>query len=211
MDVEQSGGADLDQSGALDSGNVQTPKEPPRPSEDASKSDWTKWKRDMLKYKDEVEDLREKIKSYELREEEQKGDLQKVINRLKEENGDLKKKYSQDRFKYAFSKVEDSIKMEAAKLGCKDPDTFFRLIDQAEIKAIEVDDSFNASKKDVQEIVSSNLKKYEHLGFFDKKVNVIDRPPKSGAPEGEKSKPVDQMSKDELLAYAKKHGFKTLK
>ena len=211
MDVES--GANSVESGATIEGkDVQMPSKPVEPKNDASSADWKRYKSDMLKYKDQVEDLTEKLQGYELREQEAKGDLQKVIQRLKQENSELKQKYSTDRYNYAFSKIEDSIKMEAAKMGCKDPETFFRLIDQAEIKAIEVDDSFNARKEEIKEIVSSNVKKYEHLGFFDKRVNVIDKAPSGSINQSTNaSKDLSEMSKDELLAYAKKHGHKTLK
>jgi hypothetical protein len=49
-----------------------------------------------------------------------------------------------------------------------------------------------------------------HLGFFDKKINVIDKAPNDKAPE-KKGKDISDMSKDELIAYAKKHGHKTIK
>lgn len=184
--------------------------EPVKPNPASSNKDHEKYKRDMIRYKDQVAELNERIKSFELAEQEQKGNLQKVIEKLKSENKELKTKYSQDRYSYAVSKIEDSVKLISQGLGCKDPDTFYRLIDQDEIKTIEVDDRFNASKKDIEEIVTKNMKKYEHLGFFEKRVNIVDKAPNSSANTQSASKSLANMSKEELIEQAKKLGLKTL-
>jgi phage shock protein A len=182
--------------------------EPVKPAASASSKDHERYKRDMIRYKDQVADLTEKLKQFELADQEQKGNLQKVIDKLKTENKELKTKYSQDRYQYAVSKIEDSVKLTAQRLGCKDPDTFYRLIDSEEIKGIEVDERFNASKKDIEEVVTKAMKKYEHLGFFEKKVNVVDRAP--SAVNDTKTKPLDKMDVSEILEMGKKLGLKTL-
>lgn len=204
------------ESGAFDgtsgasSVNNQDIEKPQKPAANASESDQEKYKRDMIRYKDQVAELTEKLKAFELADQEQKGNLQKVIEKLKAENKEIKTKYTQDRYQYAVSKIEDNVKLIAQKLGCKDPDTFYRLIDSDEIKTIEVDEKFNASKKDIEEIVTKNMKKYEHLGFFDKKVNIVDKAPNSSANVESKTKSFSEMSKQELIEQAKKLGLKTL-
>jgi hypothetical protein len=208
--MENESGAFADQDG-VKSENQETLKEPSKPSASASQSDHEKYKRDMLKYKDEVAKLREQLSAYETEREEQKGNLQKVIEKLKSENKEIKSKYSQERLSFAMSKVEETVKAQCALAGCKDPETFFRLIDKEDINALQVDEKYNIDKKEAKDLVEKYSKKYEHLGFFDRKVNIVDKAPanNSNFKGGEKS--MADMTKDELVAHAKKMGFKTLK
>jgi hypothetical protein len=208
MESVQDGGAVAETSGAISEESTNIEK-PIKPSSDASRADHEKYKRDMLKYKDMVGELQERVKAFEMTEQEQKGNFQKVIQRLKEENKDLKTKYAQANYNYATSKIKDSVITEAVKLGCVDPDTFYKLIDQDDIKTIEVDDSFNAKQDDIKSIIEKNMKKYERLGFFGKKVNVIDKAPSSSPNNNEDNK--KPKTKEELLDMAGKMGFKRLK
>lgn len=157
---------------------IQEIEKPEAPEQSAPPAEKDKYKRDMLRYKSELEQMKEKMSTYEREKEEAKGNLGKVIEKLKSENQEIKKKYVEDRSNYAKSKIEDSIKMSLTKQGCKDPDTFYRLLDDTSIQALGLDEKFNPDKSEVETLVNENVKKYEHLGFFDKKVNVIDKAPK---------------------------------
>jgi len=169
------------------------------------------FKKDMLRYKDEVNSLREKLKEKELAEEEQKGNLQDVIARLKDENRSLKSDLSKSKVSYAEGKIEDSFKRIATQLGCKDPDTFYKLIDRTEIRGVELDDKFNANLEDVKDIVTKYSKQYEHLGFFGKKVNIVDKAPNNNPIEKpKKTKSLDEMSHEELMKIAEQQGLKRI-
>jgi hypothetical protein len=169
------------------------------------------FKKDMLRYKDEVNSLREKLREKELVEEEQKGNLQDVIARLKDENRSIKAELSQSKVSYAEGKIEDSFKRIATQLGCKDPDTFYKLIDRTEIRGVELDDKFNANLEDVKDIVNRYSKQYEHLGFFGKKVNIVDKSPNNNPVEKpKKTKSLDEMSHEELMKIAEQNGLKRI-
>lgn len=185
--------------------------EPKRPSSNASNSEHEKFKRDMLRYKDQVAELTDKLKQYEVAEQEAKGNLSKVIEKLKQENKELKSSYTKNQLNYALGKIEDKVKITATKLGCKDPDTFYKLIDQDSIKAVSVDEKFNPSHDEIDALVNDSMKRYEHLGFFDKKVNVIDKAPNSGNNESKAPKKLNEMTKEELIEHGKKLGMKTLR
>jgi len=169
------------------------------------------FKRDMLRYKDEVSTLRDQLKQYEIAEQEQKGNLQAVIQKLKDENKQLKNVHAQDRVSFAEGKLEESIKSIALQKGCKDADTFYKLIDKVDLDTVQLDDRFNASKDDISTIVENYSKKYEHLGFFGKKVNIVDKAPNAKPVEKEaKTKTLDDMSTEELLELAGKTGLKRI-
>lgn len=170
------------------------------------------YKRDMFKFKSRAKELEEKLQEYELREQEQKGNLQDVIAKLKDENRGLKQSVAQSQVSFAEGKIEDAVKTTAAKLGCTDPETFYRLLDRTDIDMIELDDKFRVNSEDVNGLVDKYRKNYEHLGFFNRKVNVVDGTPNSKPlNERPKQKPLTEMTQDELLAYAEANGMKRIK
>ena len=170
------------------------------------------YKKDMFKFKNRAKELEERLQEYELREQESKGNLQDVISKLKDENRQLKQSVAQSHVSFAEGKIEDAIKTTAAKLGCTDPDTFFKLVDRTDIDMIELDDKFRASNEDVNGIVDKYRTNYEHLGFFKKKVNLVDGTPNSKPVNKEvKQKPLHEMSTEELLRVAEASGMKRIK
>lgn len=169
------------------------------------------YKRDMLKFKDEAAELKEKIRAYEMEKEEAKGNLQNVISKLKNELKETKSELYNSKVSYGSGKIEEAIKRQAVQSGCKDPDTFYKLIDGVDIDTIELDTKFNVNMDDVKNIVNNYSKKFEHLGFFGKKVNIVDKTPNNVPPtKPEKVKSLEDMSKDELLALAAKNGMKRI-
>lgn len=169
------------------------------------------YKRDMFKYKNENRELRAQLEEKMLAEEEQKGNLQSVIQRLKDENKHLKKSTADDRYNFAQGKIEDAIKTFAAKKGCTDPDTFYKLIDDADVQTVELDDKFRTSSEDIESIVEKNMQRYEHLGFFKKNVKIADGSP-SSKPVEKKAKEVDlsKLSHEDLMKVASDAGFKRI-
>lgn len=169
------------------------------------------YKRDMFKYKQKAKELEERLQEYALADEQKKGNLEGVINALKDENRRLKHETAQSRLSFAEGKLEDAVKGFALKKGCKDPETFYKLIDRNDLQTVELDDKFRANNDDIASIVERYMGKYEHLGFFGKKVNIVDKAPAS-KPNDEKPKQrsLDEMSHDELMALARQQGLKTI-
>jgi hypothetical protein len=170
------------------------------------------YKKDMFKFKSKARELEDKLKEYELREQEQKGNLQEVIAKLKDENRSLKQSVTQSQVSFAEGKIEDTIKLLAKDAGCQDVNTFYRLIDKTDIDMIELDDKFRANEVDVKDLVEKYKKNYEHLGFFKQNVNIVDKAPNSkpiNPPKKEKA--LEDMTMQELLAVAESKGLKRLK
>jgi len=169
------------------------------------------FKRDMLKFKDKAAELENRLKQYELKEEEAKGNLQSVIQKLKDENRELKQTNAQSKVMFAEGKLEESIKNIANQKGCKDVDTFYKLIDKTDLEIVSLDDKFNVSKDDIQSLVENYSKKYEHLGFFGSKVNLVDKTPNTKPiNQPTKTKSLGDMTKEELLELAGKQGMKRI-
>lgn len=168
------------------------------------------YKRDMFKYKQKAKELEDRLQEYALADEQKKGNLEGVINALKDENRRLKQETAQSRLNFAEGKLEDAVKSFALKKGCKDPETFYKLIDRNDLQTVELDDKFRASSDDIASIVERYMGKYEHLGFFGKSVNIVDKSPSNAPVNKPKTKSLDDMSHDELMALARKQGLKTI-
>jgi hypothetical protein len=168
------------------------------------------YKRDMFKYKQKAKELEDRLQEYALADEQKKGNLEGVINALKDENRRLKQETAQSRLNFAEGKLEDAVKGFALKKGCKDPETFYKLIDRNDLQTVELDDKFRASSDDIASIVERYMGKYEHLGFFGKSVNIVDKSPSNAPVNKPKTKSLDDMSHEELMALARKQGLKTI-
>jgi hypothetical protein len=168
------------------------------------------YKRDMFKYKQKAKELEDRLQEYALADEQKKGNLEGVINALKDENRRLKQETAQSRLSFAEGKLEDAVKGFALKKGCKDPETFYKLIDRNDLQTVELDDKFRASSDDIASIVERYMGKYEHLGFFGKSVNIVDKSPSNAPVNKPKTKSLDDMSHEELMALARKQGLKTI-
>jgi len=168
------------------------------------------YKRDMFKYKQKAKELEDRLQEYALADEQKKGNLEGVINALKDENRRLKQETAQSRLSFAEGKLEDAVKGFALKKGCKDPETFYKLIDRNDLQTVELDDKFRANNDDIASIVERYMGKYEHLGFFGKSVNIVDKSPSNAPVNKPKTKSLDDMSHEELMALARKQGLKTI-
>ena len=168
------------------------------------------YKRDMFKYKQKAKELEDRLQEYALADEQKKGNLEGVINALKDENRRLKQETAQSRLNFAEGKLEDAVKGFALKKGCKDPETFYKLIDRNDLQTVELDDKFRANNDDIASIVERYMGKYEHLGFFGKSVNIVDKSPSNAPVNKPKTKSLDDMSHEELMALARKQGLKTI-
>jgi hypothetical protein len=162
-----------------------------------------RFKRDMLKYKDEANALREKVASYELDSEQKKGNLEGVINALKEENKGLKSSAAQSRFDYAQTQLDNAIRQEALSKGLSSEkvDVFMKLIDDNDKGIVELDEKFNVSSDDVKSLVDKNMERYANIGLFNKKVNVVDGTPGNNLGAKKAQKDVKDMSWDEAKAH----------
>lgn len=167
------------------------------------------YKKDMFKYKTKSRELQERLDTIELEKEEAKGNLQNVIAKLKNDNKNLKGEVASSKISYAQGRIEEAIKTEAMKRGCKDADTFYKLIDRTDIDTVELDGKFNASKDDITGILDSYSKKLEHLGFFSKTVKIVDGVPKE-ITQTKKTKALENMTHEELMKVAEQSGMKRI-
>jgi hypothetical protein len=178
--------------------SVQTEKQ-----ESLSKADLD-YKRDMFRYKDEAKALKEKLREIELEKQRKSGDLEGVIQALKEENKSLKHKNATERLSYAQTQLDSSIKQELLSRGLKGKklDAFMKLVDDNDRSIVELDEKFNVSRDDIKSLVDKNMERYGDL--FKKEVKIVDGVPNNNSiGSGSKKVDISKMSWEEAVAYAK--------
>lgn len=164
--------------------------------------DHDRYKRDMFKYKDQVKELSEQLKQYELHEQQKKGNFEGVIGKLKDEIKELKHTNAKKDLSFANTQINNAIRNEALKRGIKDVDVLMKLVDKSDKDLIELDESYNPSSDDVKNLMDKNMERYGHI--FKKSVNIVDATP-NNRPQTrpEKKFDLDKMSGDEIFAALK--------
>lgn len=144
------------------------------------------FRKDMLRYKDELALAKQKLDEYRLQEEESKGNQTKVIEELKEKSRNQEAQLKKERYMFAKTNIENAVKQEALKFGCKDANAFLRLIGAEKLKIVGFDEGFNPNMQDINMIVNDAMKEFEHIGLFAKKVHVADGIPSKQTTEEKK-------------------------
>lgn len=168
------------------------------------------YKKDMFKYKEnyksaqqEAMELKERLKAFELKEEERKGNHQKVIEDLKDELRQTKSELATRDFTFANTTIDSTLKQEALKHGCKDPDLLVRLISKEKKDRVTIDDGFNPDKEDIKGLVESAMKEFDHIGLFGKSTKIADGVPSSPSMNQAPPKTINEMTTAELEGYIK--------
>lgn len=138
-----------------------------------------------------------KLKSYEESKMEQDGKQSELIQSLRsqlDEKESILKKKDQT---YAWNTLTGQIKSEAIGLGCKSDkvDKLIRLLDDADLKSIEVDSNYNVNRDDVKRVLESA--KAEVPEFFNAGAKIANVNPTNKV-EMPKAKGIKDMTRQEL-------------
>ena len=165
--------------------------------------DLHRWKSTAKEQDAAIQELNEKLKTYELSQAENEGRKDDVIKSLRDELNQTKTQLKEKEKTYAYSVVSEQLKREAVNQGCVNPDKLIRLMSTEDLKSIEVDDGFAINSDDLSRVIAKAKEENSDIGLFGaKKVNIHDINIK-GAPTG--PKPVSEMSKEELENYAREN------
>jgi len=134
----------------------------------------------------------------EQKDMEVQGKSSELIAALRAQVEEKDKALKQTRQAYGEKVVFESIKAEAAKVGCVKPDALIKLADWS---TVEVKDDFSVNQDDLSRVILQAQKEHDYL--FKKQVNA----PKDGHPSTGSgqfaSKSIDKMTSSELVEYAK--------
>lgn len=145
-------------------------------TETLSKAD-ADFKRDMLKYKDELNAAKAQLQEIEMEKQQKKGNYEGVINSLKEEIKKLKTENTRTKHSFASTQLDNAIKTEASSRGITGAklDAFLKLIDDNDKGVVEFDERFNVNGDEVKSLVDKSLDRYSEV--FSKHVRITDAAP----------------------------------
>lgn len=141
----------------------------------------------------ERDQLAKKFEDAELNETQKKGNFEEVINKQREAIKTLETTLNSSKETFADTQKKMAIKNEALKRGCKNPDKFIRLLDQADLQMVQVNDNYEINADDVKSILDKAVKEDDIGLFTPNKVNVADRTP-SNSSSDEKTMTIDKLS-----------------
>lgn len=141
----------------------------------------------LKKRESELNEVRSRLEGIELEKKQAEGNKDEVIQELRNKLTDAEKAQQQIKHKYAWNTLEGQIKTAAVQQGCVNPDKLIRLLEEDDLKAIEVGDDFRVNSDDLTRLLEKAKKDHSDIGLFGKKnVNVNDVTPKIGNPKTEK-------------------------
>lgn len=150
--------------------------------------------------KRERDAMREELESYRQKELESKGNYEQLVAELKKKTDMLSTQLKEKDTRYALTQIKNTFTTQALQEGCKAPDKLFKLLDKSDIEMIEVDDNFNVSG--INEVLE-RVKKENSFLFSQKTVRMSDGVPAKESDFRPKSKPLKDLSNDELMKLLK--------
>lgn len=135
--------------------------------------------------KKELKQLKAELEAKRQAELEAKGNYQEVIDTLKRQKEELETKYKTTVEKSQWEKVTGSIKSEALKAGCLNPDKLIRLLDKNDFETLRAEDGEIRAESLNQ--LMEKVKRENDFLFKKASVQVNDATPASGVPRMEKT------------------------
>lgn len=142
----------------------------------------------MSEYEKELQALREEKLAREGKNEE-------LIQTYKKKYEEASKKLEDTNKQYAWSTLTGSIKREALKQGCTDPDKLIRLMDDDDLRSIEVGENFKINKDSLTSVIEKS-KKDNHFLFKSTPPLAANGNPTTKIEK--KTKSLKDMSREEL-------------
>lgn len=162
---------------------------------------------DKLKTRErEAQEYSERLKLFEQKEMEQKGESSKLIEALRTELNDAKSKLKEVHGSYAWSTLSGQIKEQALRQNCVDPDALIKLMDKEELSTIEVDEkTYRVNQDDTQRLLEKMKQKHNYL-FKGNMKSPDDMVPASMKKQETKITDLDSKAIEDLLkkTYGKK-------
>jgi len=147
------------------------------------------------KMQSQFTEMQDKLKSFEDRELETNGQKDELIASLRGRLEESESKYGNAEKAFAWRQINSAIEKEALSQGCSRPDKLVRLLDDADINSIELDQGYMVNNKDVEAIIGKAKEDNAFL-FSQKKINVVDQTPVNGI--NNKTKSMSEMTPAEV-------------
>jgi hypothetical protein len=144
-----------------------------------------------------AQDLESRVQEFERKEMESKGQYEKLVLQLKEENETLKTSVKKERETYLWERITTGVKTEALKAGCQNPEKLIKLLDKSDFEMLQADaDGYNLKQESLNSLIEKARKENSFL-FSQPAVKINDAIPAARISSGEKQ--ITTMTKQEIL------------
>lgn len=150
------------------------------------------------KDKELLEDMANKLKSYEQKEMEAAGQQQKLIEALRKEAHEAKMEAKKVKQNFAWSNMESQLVSLAKDQGCSLPELLLRGMDDDDFQSIEVDENFKVNQEDAMRFIEKGKAKYSSL-FKTQPKGPADMTPSSEGAKPKKRKLSDIPRAERIL------------
>lgn len=151
--------------------------------------------------KEKARQLEAELEAKRQAELEAKGNYQEIIDSLKRQKEELETKYRTTVEKTQWERVTGSIKNEAVKAGCLNPDKLIRLLDKHDFETLRAEDG-EIRAESLNQLLEKAKRENDFL-FKRGNVQVNDAVPANNPPIA-REKSVSEMSKAERIEALKK-------
>jgi len=147
----------------------------------------------------ERDELNDKVKKYEDDKLEADGNKDQIIQNLRKELAEKSNKLKSVETSTTWEKIENQIQSAALKAGCKNPEKLMRLLDDGDIKSLEVDKKIKIHPDDLNRLIDKAKSENDFM-FGKGTVRISD-----GQPTNEvKQKGLKDLSESEKKELRKK-------
>ena len=109
------------------------------------------------------------------------GNKDQLLENYKKELDEIKDQLSNKEKTFAWKTITSSIKEEALKNGCTNPDKLVRLLEDKDLKALEVGEDYSIEPQSLKQLIEKS--KSENDFLFKKTVAVADSTPNTQTPQ----------------------------
>lgn len=157
-------------------------------------STYSKALKEKRNYMDKVNEYEAKLKAVEEEKLAREGNLGELAETYKTRAANFENELKETRKTFAWEKLTDTIKNEATRNGCSNPDKLIKLMDDDDFKTIEMDEDFKVNINSVKQVIEKS-KKENYFLFSNSTKQIVDGNPITGEPL-KKNKTEEEMLQD---------------
>lgn len=147
---------------------------------------------------EKVNNLEAELNKYKQAEMESTGKQSELIESLREQLNEKESALKKTNASFAWKAVSSNIKEAAVREGCVNPEKLIKLLDESDLKALEVGEDYKVNPDDLKRLIENAKKEHADIGLFKgSNFKVNDVTPKIVTA---KKKNINEMSVAELKA-----------
>jgi hypothetical protein len=110
-----------------------------------------------------ADELEAQLRQREEEELEKKGNYEELLARAREEANKFKDELKAHQQKYAWKTLTSKIELKAKEMGCKDPTKLIRLMDDSDLKSIQIGEDLSIDSESLESVLEKAKKENDFL------------------------------------------------